>query len=234
MVAGLDITRPRSAPRVRRAATGRPRGSGTPVTAHAATLRALRLELKRLLALADAAHARAHLAALAPEGRADVIGQLIADVGELRRGILDDILTVATVEPESARRCRVDVAALLDVAIAEAAPLLGVLAQRATLMPQDGRITTTADPVILESLLCLAVAEVSELSMPRAELRLAVDADEGDVIVSILGRYPTRIPWRSVSVTPELARLAEAARASLEVMWDPDEGPTLVLRLPEQ
>jgi hypothetical protein len=193
---------------------------------------AVRADLGRILTLADTAHARAVLAGLSASDRVDVVAALLNDIEQIRRSLLADIALLRPTGGFERRRATFGARAMLTDSLAALAPYLALHDQTAHLDTIEAEITAKGDEALAAAAFRAVVEEVADLSMPRAKISIAVDADEGDVVITVLGRYPTLAPWRSLEVPAEVTERATVAGASVDAFWEANDGPTMVLRFP--
>jgi hypothetical protein len=85
----------------------------------------------------------------------------------------------------------------------------------------------------LTSLFCAVLNEMIGLSAPHSNLKVTFDHDEGEAVVVLLGknRMGLRPCW--LLLGEEISQLAREAGGSASILWDEDEGPTIIVRLPE-
>lgn len=193
---------------------------------------AVRADLGRILTLADTAHARAVLAGLSSSDRIDVVAALLGDIEQIRRSLLADIALLRPTGGFERRRATFDVEGMLRESVRALAPYLALHDQTAHIDHFEAPISAKGDEALAAAAFRVVIEEVADLSMPRARLSVAVDADEGDVVVTVLGRYPTLAPWRSLDVSSDVLERVTAAGASVEAFWEANDGPTMVMRFP--
>jgi hypothetical protein len=193
---------------------------------------AVRADLGRILTIADTAHARAVIAGLSASDRVDVVAALLSDIEQIRRSLLADIALLRPTGGFERRRASFAVADMLAESVDALAPYLSLHGQTAVLDPVDEPLSVKGDEALAAAAFRSVVEEVADLSMPGAKLSIAIDADEGDVVITVLGRYPTLAPWRSLDLAPEVSERVAAAGGTVEAFWEANDGPTVVLRLP--
>jgi hypothetical protein len=193
---------------------------------------AVRADLGRILTLADTAHARAVLAGLSSSDRIDIVAALLNDIEQIRRSLLADIALLRPTGGFERRRATFDVEGMLRESVRALAPYFALHNQTTHIDRFEAPIDARGDEALAAAAFRAVAKEVADLSMPRARLSVAVDADEGDVVITVLGRYPTLAPWRSLEVTPDVLERVTAAGASVEAFWEANDGPTMVMRFP--
>lgn len=125
-----------------------------------------------------------------------------------------------------------DLPMLTGVVLSTMTPLLNRRGQTAVVERPAQPVIVRADVKLVASLLSVVLLETAGLSSAHATLRLAFDIDEGDAIVTAMGENIHHLALARTRIDPELADLAAEAGAELDLIWDENEGPTLVLRLP--
>lgn len=125
-----------------------------------------------------------------------------------------------------------DLPMLTAVVLSTMKPLLSRRGQHATIETPQRPVVVRGDIKLVASLLSVVLLEAAGLSSANATLRVAFDVDEGDGIVTVVGENIHRLSLAGGELDGELASLAAEAGAELELLWDPSEGPTLLLRLP--
>jgi hypothetical protein len=193
---------------------------------------AVRADLGRLLTLADTAHARAVLAGLSTSDRVDLVADLLGDIEQIKRSLLADIALLRPTGGFERKRAAFDVADMLGESLGALTPYLALHGQSAHLDAIEAPLSAKGDEALAAAAFRSVVEEVADLSMPKAKLSVAVDADEGDVVITVLGRYPTLAPWRNLDLAPEVTERVAVAGGSVDAFWEANDGPTMVLRLP--
>jgi hypothetical protein len=123
---------------------------------------------------------------------------------------------------------------LADIVATSLKPVLQRRGQTVVIVDHaDRHLVVQGDLRLVFALLSAIMLEAAGLSSARARLRIALDFDEGDAIVTIIGSNSHHLPRAMMGLDRELADLAAQSGAELELMWDEHEGPTLVLRFPQ-
>ncbi len=125
---------------------------------------------------------------------------------------------------------RCDVPTLTGVVITAMLPVLDRRNQTITLDNAGRQAIVQGDPRLVFALLSAVVLEAAGLSSARANLRVAFDIDDGDMVVTIIGSNSNHLPRSLIRLDRELSELARKGGAELELIWDEHEGPTVVLR----
>jgi hypothetical protein len=126
-----------------------------------------------------------------------------------------------------------DLVMLADIAAGTMRPLLMRRQQRVVVEPIGGVVTVEGDIKLVFALISAVMLEAAGLSSARAKLRLAFDIDDDDVVITIVGANHNNLRSNLIALDQELARLAAEAGAELDLIWDEQEGPTLLLRFHE-
>lgn len=127
-------------------------------------------------------------------------------------------------------RERCDLPMLAGIVIQTMRPVLMRRRQSITIEPALREVVVTGELRLVFALLSAVLLEGAGLSSADAQLRVAFDEDDGDAIVTVVGMNDNRIPTSLMRLDPELAALARESGAELDLLWDEQEGPTLVLR----
>ena len=128
---------------------------------------------------------------------------------------------------------RCDLPMLTDVVVSAMLPVLDRRGQTITLESSDRPVVVKGDFQLVFALLSAIVFEAAGLSNATAHLRVEFDIDENDVVVTIVGENKHGIAASLIGLDRELAELARQNSAEIELLWDEEEGPTLVLRFPD-
>jgi hypothetical protein len=128
---------------------------------------------------------------------------------------------------------RCDMPMLTDIVVTAMAPVLDRRSQSVTIEPPGRPVLVRGDLQLVFALLSAVVLEAAGLSSARASLRVAFDLDEGDVVITVVGANSHQLPRSLIRLDRELAGLARQGGAELDLIWDDQEGPTLVLRFPQ-
>jgi hypothetical protein len=135
------------------------------------------------------------------------------------------------VADHGAERC--DLPMLTEIVVTAMAPVLERRSQSVSIQPACRPILVRGDLQLVFALLSAVVIEAAGLSSARASLRVAFDMHEGDAVIHIVGANSHQLPRSLMRLDRELATLARQGGAELELIWDDQEGPTLVLRFRE-
>jgi hypothetical protein len=111
-------------------------------------------------------------------------------------------------------------------------PLFRRRQQTLLVAPATVPVMTRLDQRLAVALVSAIMVEAAGLSLARTTLRCDLDHDDGDAIVTLCGANDSHIPPDWMRLDPEISCIAAEAGAEVEMLWDADEGPTLVLRLP--
>ena len=125
---------------------------------------------------------------------------------------------------------RYDLTMLTDVVLTSIDPLLERRGQNLVFDAADNPIVVTGDPRMIFALLSAVVLEAAGLSSARADLRIVIDMDESDAVLTVIGANTNHLPGSLIGLDRELLQLAHLSGAELELIWGEHEGPTLVLR----
>jgi hypothetical protein len=98
--------------------------------------------------------------------------------------------------------------------------------------PATAPVLTRLDQRLTVALVSAIMVEAAGLSFARSTLRCDLDNDDGDAVLTLCGANDSHIPPDWMRLDPEISCIAAEAGAEVEMLWDADEGPTLVLRLP--
>ncbi len=127
---------------------------------------------------------------------------------------------------------RCDLAMLSGVVLTAMRPLLDRRGQSVSIEQPSRTVAVRGDLGLVSSLLSAVIFEAAGLSSANAGLRIAFDVDEGDAVVTIVGSNHHRFTLGEAALDAEMADLVQQAGAELDLLWDEEEGPTLVLRFP--
>lgn len=146
---------------------------------------------------------------------------------------------VAILQSPFARRSRVqtqpekcDLPMLAGIVVTAMAPVLERRDQHVFVEPAGRPVGVVGDLRLVFALLSAVILEGAGLSSARGQLRIAFDVDDGDAVVTIVGTNNHHLPKSMMRLDHQLAELASQGGAELELIWDEQEGPTLVLRFP--
>lgn len=132
----------------------------------------------------------------------------------------------------SATHC--DLPMLSRVVLGTMAPLLERRGQSAEIERPAQEITVRGDLRLVSALLSAIFIEAAGLSSAGARLKVAFDLDEEDAVVTVVGWNSHRLALQDERVDASLADLAAEAGAEIDLIWEQEEGPTLVLRFPQR
>lgn len=127
---------------------------------------------------------------------------------------------------------RCDLQMLSGVVLSTMAPLFSRRGQTIDIEQPVQPVVVKGDLRLVSSLLSAIFFEAAGLSSAHARLRVAFDNDEGDAVVTVVGSNIHRFSLGPGALDRQMADLAEEAGAELDLLWDQEEGPTLVLRFP--
>jgi hypothetical protein len=125
---------------------------------------------------------------------------------------------------------RCDLGMTIEIAVMSLSPLLHRRHQRIMREPAHDDLVIEGDARLAFDIVLAALREAAGLSSVGARIRLAVDDDEGDTVVTIVGVNTHQIALPPMARADELSQIAELANVEASLFWDADEGPTIVLR----
>ncbi len=128
---------------------------------------------------------------------------------------------------------RLKLIALVNDAVASLKARLHRRCQTVSIDDTLADVVACHDTEKLTSLLCVVLNEMVGLSAPNSNLRVTFDHDEGEAVVVLLGKNRSGLRPCWLLLGEEISQLARQAGGSALILWDDDEGPTIIVRLPE-
>lgn len=127
---------------------------------------------------------------------------------------------------------RCDLTLLADFVLTSMSPVLDRRNQSVKFHPTKNAVVVRGDVKIVFALVSAVILEAAGLSSARANLRVAFDIDDGDAVVTIVGSNCNHFPRSYIRLDQQLADQARQGGAEVELIWNENGSPTLILRFP--